>query len=375
MWLSAEQAIGRLGVKPQTLYANVSRGRVLAKPDPKDPRRSLYSKGDIERLAERRAGRPSAGVVAVETIRWGEPVLESGVSTVIEGRLYFRGQDAAALANSATFEDVTRLLWAADRPLNLGSDAEIARDSAPFGPLFAALGALATLAPPSHGRSLRALLSDAETILATIAATVAGPGEAPIHQRLADGYGRPDASESLRKVLVLLADHELNASTFAARVAVSTGASLAAGAIAGLAALTGPLHGSAALAVRALARRASEVGAEAAIAERLAEGRPVPALGHPLYPDGDIRAKILLAAIPLPPPYDDLARAAEILVGEAPNVDFALAALADAFELPPHAPLRLFALSRTAGWLAHMLEQATTGVLIRPRARYIGPKP
>jgi citrate synthase len=375
MWLSAEEAIGRLGVKPQTLYANVSRGRVRAKPDPKDPRRSLYSKRDVERLAERRAGRPSAGLVAVETIRWGEPVLESGVSTVIDGRLYFRGEDVAVLAETATFEDVARLLWVADRPPNLGSEAEIPQDSTPFGPLFAALVPLATSTPPSHGRSLRALQSDAEAILATIAATVAGPGKAPIHQRLAARYGRPDAADPMRKALVLLADHELNASTFAARVAVSTGASLAAGAIAGLAALTGPLHGSAALGVRALARRASEIGAEAAMTERLAEGRAVPALGHPLYPDGDIRAKILLAAIPLPRPYDDLAKAAEHLVGEVPNVDFALAALADAFELPPHAPLRLFALSRTAGWLAHMLEQATTGALIRPRARYIGPKP
>jgi citrate synthase len=107
----------------------------------------------------------------------------------------------------------------------------------------------------------------------------------------------------------------------------------------------------------------------------LAEGRPIPALGHPLYPDGDIRAKVLMAAIPTPAIYAELATAAENLVGELPNIDFALAALADAFDLPPQAPLRLFALSRSAGWLAHMLEQATTGALIRPRARYIGPKP
>jgi len=375
MWLSADEAVARLKVKPQTLYANVSRGRVRAKPDPKDPRRSLYNQRDIERLAERRSGRPASGAVATQTIRWGEPVLESSVSTVIDGRLYYRGQDAAALSESGTFEQVARLLWDTDRPPSLdASDAPVDDDTA-FGPIFAALAGLATTAPPSHGRALRALQSDAKTVLAAVAAAACGAGEGAIHQRLAARWGRPDAAESLRKALILLADHELNASTFAARVAVSTGASLAAGAVAGLAALTGPLHGSAALAISALATRARDIGAEAALTERLAEGRPIPALGHPLYPNGDVRAKVLLAAIPLAPVYAELAAAAEHLVGELPNVDFALAALAEAFDLPAHAPLRLFALSRTAGWLAHMLEQATTGALIRPRARYIGPNP
>jgi len=376
MWLGAEDAIARLGVKPQTLYANVSRGRVRAKPDPKDPRRSLEARRPPERLAERRAGRPSAGVVASETIRWGEPVLESAVSTVIDGRLYYRGQDAGVLAEASPFEDVARVLWAADRPLTLGPGLrDLEEDGPAFGPILTALATLAANAPPSHGRAHRALVSDAETVLATVADIVCGVGTAPIHERLAQRWHRHEAAEPLRKALIMLADHELNASTFAARVAVSTGASLAAGALAGLAALTGPLHGSAALAVRALARRATEIGAGPALAERLGEGLPIPALGHVLYPDGDIRTKVLLAANPVPEIYAELATAAENLVGERPNVDFALAALADSFDLPPEAPLRLFALARTAGWLAHMLEQATTGSLIRPRARYIGPKP
>jgi citrate synthase len=375
MWLTAEEAIGRLGIKPQTLYANVSRGRLRARPDPRDPRRSLYNKRDVERLAERRSGRPAADVVAVETIRWGEPVLESAVSTVTDGRLVYHGRDVADLAQTGSFEDVARLLWSADRILSFDSKALPAADQLAFGPLLTPLATLAASAPPSHGRALRALQTDAEVVVATVASAVCGPGVGPVHQRLAAHWNRPEGSDILRKTLILLADHELNASTFAARVAVSTGASLAAGALAGLAALTGPLHGSAALAVRALARRAEDIGAGAALAERLAEGRPIPALGHPLYPDGDVRAKILLAAMPLPTIYAELAAAAEQLVGEPPNVDFALAAFADAFDLPPNAPLRLFALSRTAGWLAHMLEQATTGALIRPRARYIGPRP
>src|SRR5690606_3694399 len=112
-WLTAEEALTRLGTKPQTLYANVSRGRITARPDPADPRKSLYRQDDVERLASRQPGRRPARTVAAETIAWGEPVLETSISTVRDGQLLYRGQDAVALAESGTLEDVARLLWAA----------------------------------------------------------------------------------------------------------------------------------------------------------------------------------------------------------------------------------------------------------------------
>ena len=111
MWLSAAEALRRLNVKPQTLYANVSRGRIRAKADPADPRKSLYSRDDVDRLSRRTAGRPRAETVAGEAINWGDPVLSSTISTVSGGRLWYRGQDAVALAERATLEDVADLLW------------------------------------------------------------------------------------------------------------------------------------------------------------------------------------------------------------------------------------------------------------------------
>src|SRR3954465_6407972 len=111
MWIGAEEALRRLGVKPQTLYASVSRGRIRAKQDPANPRRSLYSGEDVERLARRGAGRPRTEAVAADAIRWGDPVLDSAISTVANGRLIYRGKDAVILAESASLEEIAKLLW------------------------------------------------------------------------------------------------------------------------------------------------------------------------------------------------------------------------------------------------------------------------
>src|SRR5437764_9664283 len=111
VWLTAADALALLGTRPQTLYANVSRGRIRGKPDPKNPRRSLYHGDDVRRLAERHRGRERAATVAAGTIHWGEPILSSAISTIAAGRPYYRGRDVAQLAQSATLEDVAALLW------------------------------------------------------------------------------------------------------------------------------------------------------------------------------------------------------------------------------------------------------------------------
>jgi len=170
-----------------------------------------------------------------------------------------------------------------------------------------------------------------------------------------------------------MADHELNASTFAARVAVSTGAPLSAAVLSGLATLSGPLHGRAALGVLELVASVERLGAEKAVRDWLSQSRPIVGFGHPLYPAGDPRATALLQRLTLPPAYAELSAVVEQVIGERPNIDFALAALTKVERLPAEAPLILFALGRCAGWLAHALEQVATGHPIRPRARYVGP--
>jgi citrate synthase len=365
MWLRAEEALARLATKPQSLYASVSRGRIRAKPDPADSRRSLYNAEDVERLARRGRGR-SAEAVATDTIRWGEPVLASALTTVSGGRLYYRGQSAAALAETATLEDVAALLWAGPCELPEGRGT-VVRPS-----MLSAMATLATsmaTAVPSHSLAPAAQRVEAAKILGLVADALVG-GDGPLHLRLARHFRCDAAADSLRRALVLLADHELTASTFAARIAVSTGASLAAGTLAGFSALQGPLHGSAATAVAALVEDTG--GDEYGLRAWLDEGRAMPGFRHPLYPDGDERCRAILRSIAVPPAYAALALAGERLIGEAPNVDFALAALAEAYRLPAGAPTTIFALARTVGLLAHMLEQLAGGQLIRPRARYVG---
>ena len=110
-WLEADQVLERLGIRPQTLYAYVSRGRIEAAAHPRDPRRSLYRASDVAALAQKKARGRRAADVAAEAIAWGEPVLPSAITTVAGGRLWYRGRDVATLADQGlTLENIGRLL-------------------------------------------------------------------------------------------------------------------------------------------------------------------------------------------------------------------------------------------------------------------------
>lgn len=375
-WLTAAEALATLGVRAQTLYASVSRGRIQAKPDPADPRRSLYNAADVSRLAARHSGRRKSETLAAETIHWGDPILPSAISTVQRGRLYYRGQDVVALAERASLEEVAALLWQVD-PIAFAAGARV---KAPGGEslraAFVAIADRVGASLPISGRPLAALRKEAADIVGALADAMIGDARergAPLHQRIAQAWRCPGAADVIRRALVLLADHELNASTFAARVTASTGASLAACVLAGLSALTGPRHGGAAAAVQAFSSSAASTSGDEAVRDWLARGHAIPAFGHPLYPDGDARGRALLACFSLSPIFVDLRDAGQRATGEEPNVDFALAAMASAHDLPMDAPLILFALARSVGWIAHAFEQAASGDLIRPRARYVGP--
>lgn len=371
-WLTAAEALKLLGTQPQTLYANVSRGRIKARPDPADSRKSLYRGDDVRRLAQRARGRRKVAAIAADAMHWGDPVLKTSISTVVDGRLLYRGHDAVDLTQTCGLEDVAALLWRVDA-------VSLSREAGEHGPagldtLFGELARRACTETPLFARSMAMLSEDAANVLAVMADSLIGAGSGFIHDRVAAAWGRPQAADAIRRVLVLLADHELNSSSFAARVTVSTGASLWSGALAGLATLRGPRHG---LASREVAALAEDIGhtvkhAEVELRDWLGEGRYLPGMGHRLYPDGDPRCGALLAAFDMPPEFVSYLAAARLLSGDEPNVDFALAALTTRFDLPADAGISLFALGRAVGWLAHMMEQIASGEEIRPRAEYVG---
>src|ERR1700722_18798898 len=115
-WLTAKEALSRLGVRPQTLYAYVSRGRLEARPDAEDPRRSLSRADAVAGLQSRKTRGRKAAAVAEDAIAWGEPVLASAITTIVGGRLYYRGRDAIELARVETLESVARWLRGHEGP-------------------------------------------------------------------------------------------------------------------------------------------------------------------------------------------------------------------------------------------------------------------
>jgi citrate synthase len=369
-WMDRQTALATLGVRPQTLYAYVSRGRIEMMPDPADTRRSLYRAEDIADLTTRRARGRRTTRIAASTIAWGEPVIATAISTVHHGRLIYRGRDAVASAATATLEETAALLWQSAEPITFPKAAIDVADP------FRALAALVATSHPMLSRSTGRLHHDAAVAIGHLAASFGiDGGREPLHQRIGRRWRLSgDGAEHVRQALVLVADHELNASTFATRVAASTGASVAASLLAGLGALSGPRHGGAGAALLALFDEAGRTGATPAVAAWLARGQQLPGFGHPLYPEGDVRAAALLNGLALDQLTEELRHAARAATGALPNIDFALAALTQSCRLPPHTPLALFTLGRSVGWAAHAIEQITTGELIRPRAKYQGPR-
>jgi citrate synthase len=184
----------------------------------------------------------------------------------------------------------------------------------------------------------------------------------------------------LNAALILCADHELNISAFTARCVASAQSNLYQVVLAGLAALQGAKHGGQSARVWAMFNEVTDTNrAHMQLAQRLRRGDKLVGFGHPLYPDGDPRGLKLMEMVEAVlgettafQRAKTIATAAYDLIGEHPNIDFALLTLVTSLELPPETAITIFALGRTAGWIAHALEQYDTDKLIRPRARYIG---
>jgi citrate synthase len=408
--LSAARAAAYLGVKRETLYAYASRGLVRSVGGPRGKGRE-YLLSDLDRVKARRDARAGHGPVAAGALLWGEPVLDSAVTGIDERGPRYRGVLATELAAAgAPFESVAALLWTAVQPASpprwIAKPVPDRARRLPAGPPIATLSAVLPLAAlhdrARHGAAAADELARAEGIIAMLAGawgpageasrspkgwavttTTRGPAPPRVAARIARALGLgkgPRVRAAIDVALVLVADHELNASSFAARIAASSGADLYACLGAALATLGGPRHGGACDRVEALI---SEIGeprsAQGILREHARRGEGIAGFGHTLYPKGDPRARPLLdLAARLAPKNRDvrialaLERAMARTQREPATIDLGLVSLAAAIGAPPGSAALLFALGRSAGWVAHILEQRESHALLRPRARYVG---
>ena len=394
-YLTARETAERLGIKRDTLYAYVSRGLLRSRPIPGSRERG-YRAEEVERL---RAGRSLNRATRSDSL---VPIIDSAICLIEDGRLYYRGQNAIRLAETATLEQIADLLWAErPEPSQAPTRPPLAhRTSLPRSRRKVGVGVgsglgliercqvrLAELATADLGAldlTPHGIVRTGRTILYELAACIGDRPSTPdpVHEQLA-ALWRLDTkgADLIRRCLVLLADHELNASTFVARCVASTGATPYAVVSGALAALSGRRHGGASASAEALLHEIADRSDPLAVmAARLTRNEMLPGLGHPLYPAGDPRAAALLdaatAAVPDARPLIETAMAsARRLVPQPPNIDFALAVATTALRLPQGSALAIFILGRTVGWIAHAIEQYQSDVLIRPRARYTGPRP
>lgn len=403
-WLGAAEAARALGVKQTTLYAYASRGKVRTQ---QIGRQKRYLESDLERLRARTRARAGHGAVAAGALLWGEPVLDTRITDLTPDGPAYRGESALALAESSTFEATAELLWTgSDAPPRPWPEerwpvapnklaALVGEGAGGIDVMAAALPALAMADPQRLHLEAEATSMVARRLIRLLAAAIAlfrGPSAARLAlaepdtvRSIASAFGlRPRAStlSAISTSLILCADHGLNPSSFAARIAASAGADVYACIAAGLATLSGPRHGGMPARVASLF---AEIGrperTARVVGERLRRGDDIPGFGHPLYPGGDPRAGPLIEAARRVSPRGRVTSIVEALVqtmelagGQPPTLDLGLAAVAAALGLPHGGATALFAVGRSAGWVAQVLEQREAKIVLRPRARYVGPR-
>ncbi len=428
--LTAAEAAAHLRVKLGTLYAYVSRGW-LKSYRRKVGRQALYRRSDIEALrgviaperGRRARSLPDASswvTVAqprtTESSPYGVIVAESAISSIIDSKLAYRGYPIDELVEHATFEEICLLLWNGERPAAAEVDdlrAEIAsaqmpapvaaalatvnRDAAPLLRLAVMMPALAAaelhLQLQPRINQARLIISMMPLALATGSERAAeGANAAPrngtagLAALLLTCFFGDQFTEwervSLDRMLIACAEHEFNASTFAARVVASTGADLYASVLAALCSLSGPIHGGACGRIESMfAQLESGAHLDELLADFNEKHLLPPGFGHAIYPAGDPRAALLkkvaaAAARRKGKRMFDAALKVEEAVWKRerlrPNLDFYLTVCTRMLGFPRGLPAAIFALGRTAGWIAHSLEQDADNRLIRPRARYRG---
>ncbi|MEO9223479.1 MAG: citrate synthase [Acidimicrobiales bacterium] len=393
--LSTAEAAARLGVKPETLYAYVSRGLIRRE---RSPHGSTFAPTDVERLAQ--AGRR---VRRLPTL-----VFPSSLTLIENDRVFYRGLDVIRLSRERTFEEVAGWLWtgswpdATEWPNDTARGEAVGRaqetlpnDCLPIDRLRLTVAVAAGNDPNRHDTTPTAVISTAQRLIPLMVQTVAPTRSARRpHRRNADlsiaailwpklsplppTTGRIDA---LNAALVLLADHELAVSTLAVRAAAMARADTYGVVGTGLNVAGGSRHGGASLDLEGVLSHAAVVGIGRAIEARLANGH-LPGFGHPIYKNRDPRARPLLDRLnDLDPDparrafVDSFLDAVESRSLFHANVDAALAGLAWCGEMRPGSGEAIFVIARTAGWVAHALEQYDQTTLMRSRVDYAGPRP
>lgn len=398
--MTAAQAASRLGVKQATLYAYVSRG-VLSRGRASDGRASLFDPREVEELARRGRPRRPAGVTDI--------IIESQITEIAGDQLRYRGRNVVDLATTRCFEDVAELLWAGalppadaipapwrgtDAALRVGhaEQAALPPGTLPLERLQVIVPAIAATDPLRPELDPAAVMAAGRAIIAAMVRCLPSAAPAPdedpspiavgLWSRLCERRPSPALLHALSAALVLLADHELAASTLAVRAAASVRADPYAVVATGLGAISGALHGGSSLGAETLlaaARGPADI--PRVVAELRRRGEKIPGFGHLVYRSGDPRAVALLGLVRRAAPKSAQLAIADALLAEVrqkslpePNVDIALAALVRVAGMVRGAGEVIFAIARTAGWIAHALEAYTTAP-IRPRAIYTGPAP
>ncbi len=350
VWLDAEAAVHLLGVKRSTLYTYASRGWVRTQVDAEHGRRKRYHRADLERLAARSAAHAGSGPRAAGALTWGEPVLQTSVSAIDADGPYYRGIAAVDLVAQPLWRVAERLWGVPEGPWPDSSEG-VGAEPSDLLALRQRVDALATEDPDRAVWTGALELDRAKRLVVALGA----------------GVPRDPLANAAR---VLCIDHGLNASTFAARVVASTGADLYACVSAGLAALSGPRHGTASLEVASLVARFEREG-PGVLREEARRTGGLAGFGHPLYPSGDPRCEALLDLAGGPDPTLSALIAGAAELGLHPNLDVGLLAVCRAAGWPPRTAPHLFASGRVVGWVAHVFEQRQQPGVLRPRADYL----
>src|SRR5271156_1323531 len=392
LYLTARAAAAELSISPATLYAYVSRGLIRSEPIEGEARGRRYRAEDVRSLKNRRAPL----VVQGEGLKASDlPIMDTTVSTITEDGPVYRGVLATALAETVTFEQAATLLWdARNNPFisanvpHISPDMRLVLDATdraqPIDRAVAVLSLATDADPSAYNATPEGRATTGAKILRLVVAAMlrTQPKPTPIHEQIVQAWAlsHPHAAELIRRVLVLLADHELNASTFTVRCAASTGISLYDAVIAGLVALKGPRHGGVGPQASRLLETLLAGDAEAIIRERVALGERFAGFGHMVYGDRDPRALSIFEGLWKAGSIDErmtmsIPHWISEATGQFPNCDYALAVMRHALNMPKGSETTIFAIARTAGWIAHATEQLKSKKPIRPRARYVGPAP